>query len=68
MAYRIVTDSCCDLTDQMYEQLDLAVVPLSVTYMGESINAYTEDWLKEMFDGLRNGETATTAAANPTDW
>lgn len=68
MAYRIVTDTCCDLTDEMYEQLNLAVVPLTVTYKGESINAYTEDWLKEMFDGLRNGETATTAAANPTDW
>jgi DegV family protein with EDD domain len=36
--------------------------------MGENINAYTEDWLKEMFDGLRNGETASTAAANPQDW
>ena len=68
MAYRIVTDSCCDLTDEMYEQLDLAVVPLSVNYMGETINAYTEDWLKDMFNGLRNGESATTAAANPTDW
>ena len=68
MAYRIVTDSCCDLTDEMYAQLDLAVVPMAVTYMDETINAYTEDWLKDMFDGLRNGETATTAAANPTDW
>ena len=68
MAYRIVTDSCCDLPEQMYEELNLAVVPLAVNYMGESVNAYTEDWLKEMFDGLRKGETASTSAANPQDW
>ncbi len=68
MTYRIVTDSCCDFPEQMYEELNLAVVPLTVNYMGESINAYTEDWLKDMFDGLRSGETATTSAANPQDW
>ncbi len=68
MAYRIVTDTCCDLPEQMYEELNLAVVPLSVNYMGESFNAYTEDWLKECYDGLRAGEVATTAAANPQDW
>lgn len=68
MAYRIVTDTCCDFPEHMYEELNLAVVPLTVNYMGESINAYTEDWLKDMFDGLRAGETATTSAANPQDW
>ena len=68
MAYRIVTDTCCDFPEQMYEELNLAVVPLTVNYMGESINAYTEDWLKDMFDGLRAGETASTSAANPQDW
>lgn len=68
MAYRIVTDTCCDFPEQMYEELNLAVVPLTVNYMGESINAYTEDWLKDMFDGLRAGEEATTSAANPQDW
>ena len=68
MSYRIVTDTCCDFPDSMYEELNLAVVPLSVNYQGENINAYTEDWLKEMFDGLRAGETASTSAANPQDW
>ena len=68
MAYRIVTDTCCDFPEQMYEDLKLAVVPLTVNYMGESINAYTEDWLKDMFDGLRKGEVASTSAANPQDW
>ena len=55
MAYRIVTDSCCDLPEQMYEELNLAVVPLAVNYMGECINAYTEDWLKEMLTKLQIG-------------
>ena len=68
MAYRIVTDTCCDFPDQIYENLNLAVVPLTVNYMGENINAYTEDWLKDMFAGLRSGETASTSAANPQDW
>ena len=68
MSYRIITDTCCDFPDAMYEELNLAVVPLSVNYQGENINAYTEDWLKEMFQGLRAGESASTSAANPQDW
>ena len=68
MSYRIVTDSCCDLPAEMYGQLGLTYVSLSVTYQGKSVNQYTEQWLKDMYAGLRAGETATTAAANPTDW
>ncbi len=68
MAYRIITDSCCDFPEQMYEELDLKLVKLSVNFKGETINTYTEDWLKTMYAGLRAGENATTAAANPTDW
>jgi len=52
----------------MYQELQLEVVPLTVLYKGENYNEYTEDWLKEMFDGLRSGEKATTAAANPEAW
>ena len=68
MAYRIITDSCCDFPEQMYEELNLSVVRLSVTFHDQTVNTYTEDWLKGMFDGLRAGAAATTAAANPTDW
>jgi len=68
MAYRIVTDTCCDFTEQMYEELNLSVVRLSVNYKGQTTDTYTEDWLKDMFDGLRAGEVATTAAVNPTGW
>ncbi len=68
MAYRIITDTCCDFPEQMYKDLGLEVVSLSVNYREQTVNAYTEDWLKEMFDGLRAGEKATTAAANPQNW
>ena len=68
MAYRIITDTCCDLPEQMYNDLDLGVVSLSVTFKGETIQHYTEQWLKDMYNGLRAGESATTAAANPQDW
>ena len=68
MAYRIVTDTCCDFPEQMYEELNLSVVRLSVNYKGQTTDTYTEDWLKELFDGLRAGEVATTAAVNPTGW
>jgi len=68
MSYRIITDTCCDFPAEVYGELGLGVVPLSVNFRGESVNTYTEEWLKDMFDGLRAGESATTAAANPADW
>lgn len=68
MAYRIITDTCCDFPEKMYGELDLTLVRLSVTYKGKTVNTYSEEWLKDMFNGLRGGATATTAAANPTEW
>ena len=68
MTYRIVTDTCCDFPQKMYDDLSLAVIGLSVNYQGKTHNTYTERWLKKMYDGLRNGESATTSAANPQEW
>ena len=68
MQYKIVTDTCCDFPSNMYQELDLAVVPLSVQYRGTDYESYTESWLKELFDGLRHGESASTAAVNPDGW
>ena len=68
MNYRIVTDTCCDFPQEMYKELDLGVVNLTVTYNGVDYNTYTEQWLKEMFDGLRNGADAKTCAVNPEGW
>ena len=68
MSYKIITDSCCDFPAEMYQELDLKVVNLSVLYKDVSYNAYTESWLKELFAGLRAGEKATTSAVNPEGW
>ena len=68
MSYRIVTDTCCDFSAEMYEELKLAVVPLSVRFRDEERSHYTESWLKEMYAGMRAGEVATTAAVNPQGW
>ena len=68
MSYRIITDTCCDFPEHMYAELQLTAVPLTVNYKNKSVNSYSEQWLKDMFDGLRAGEEATTSAANPQDW
>lgn len=68
MSYQIVTDSCCDFTTQKYQELGLKVLPLTVTYKGESFPDRNDDSLKEMYAGLRAGEAASTAAANPEAW
>ena len=57
MAYQIITDTCCDFPAEMYEELNVKVVALSVMYKGTTYNTYSEAWLKEFFDGLRHGES-----------
>lgn len=68
MSYRIFTDTGCDLPDTMCQELNLTVVPLTVLYKGETYTTYTEQWLKELYAGLRAGEKATTSAINPDGW
>ena len=68
MGYKIVTDTCCDLPEAMYEELGLSIVRLSVNFRGKNYSQYTESWLKELYAGLRNGEPATTSAVNPEEW
>lgn len=68
MNYQIITDTCCDFPAKMYGELQLDACPLSVLYQGSQYKAYSEDFLKSLFAGLRNGEPATTSAANPEDW
>ena len=67
--YKIITDSCCDLTAQQYQANDVICVPLSVHYRGESHNNFSDAAaVKAFYDELRGGLTATTSAANPEDW
>lgn len=68
MSYQIVTDSCCDFTEEMYRKLDLTVLPLTVTFRGQTYDDRNDDSLKDLYAGLQAGETASTAAANPESW
>ena len=68
MSYRIITDTCCDLWQQFYDEMGADVVALSVTFRGETYSSYSEPWLRDFYNGLRDGEVATTAAVNPEGW
>ena len=69
MSYRIITDSCCDFTQQQYQQCNVTCVPLSVVYKGESHSNFSDPAdVKAFYDELRTGITATTSAVNPDGW
>ena len=69
MSYQIITDSCCDLTEQMLKELDVLCVPLTVMYNGENHENFSDETaVKAFYDELRRGVTATTAAVNPDGW
>ena len=66
--YRIITDSCCDLTDAMISKLNITVVPLNMLFRGELRTDSVGDDIKEVYAALRDGEAASTSAANPDHW
>ncbi len=69
MSFQIITDSCCDLTQAQYDTWNVACVPLTVSCQGEDRKNFSDPaQVKAFYDRLRGGVTATTAAANPSDW
>ena len=68
MDFQIITDTCCDFPQNMYEELKLTVVPLTLNFRGQEHNSFSEEFLKDLFNGLRNGEAGSTAAVNPEGW
>ena len=68
MSYRIITDSCCDFSLDMYEKLELTYVPLCLNFRGAEHRDLSEGFIKQLYDAMRGGETASTAAVNPTEW
>ena len=66
--YRIITDSCCDLPNDIRAKLDIDVIELSLLFHGEEHIALTDEKIKAMYDALRHGESASTSAVNPTGW
>lgn len=68
MNYRIITDSACDFPADLLSQLDIDIVPLTLLFRGKEWNDTTDEGLKTIYDGLRSGDVATTAAINPDGW
>ena len=68
MAYQIITDSCCDLPRNIKEQLQLTCINITLLFRDRVWADTSDEGLKTVYDGLRTGEVATTAAANPQDW
>ena len=68
MNYQIITDSCCDFPDELYAELQLTVVPVTVLYQGTERDDTNGPHLKDFYNGLRAGETASTSAINPQRW
>ena len=68
MAYQIITDSCCDLPRNIKEQLQLTCIDITLMFRDRVWADTSDEGLKTVYDGLRTGEIATTAAANPQDW
>lgn len=69
MSYQIITDSACDLPQQMLQELNIVTVPLIVNFRGEAKNdSVADEKVKELYDAMRGGEVATTSAVNPDGW
>ena len=66
--YKIITDSGCDLPQQMLASLDVQTVPLIVNFRGNALEDSVDEGIKDMYAGLRAGEAATTSAVNPDRW
>lgn len=65
--YIIVTDSSADLTQELVEELELRVLPLSFTVRGTTLEDHPDKRnmsSKEFYQLLRDGEMSTTSAVN----
>ena len=69
--YRILTDSSCDLTQEMADQLGLMITPLTLNMNGKEYPNYLDYRaldVKDVYAGLRAGAPTSTTAANPESW
>ena len=67
----IMTDSCCDMTAQMAEELELKVLPLSLLMGEDTYRNYLdgrEIGFHEFYERIRGGATATTSAVSVGDF
>ena len=65
--YIVMTDSCCDLTDQMARQLELVVLPLTMRMDDQEYPNYLDGRAitnEEFYRRLRSGKMSSTSAVN----
>ena len=68
--YVIVTDSSCDLTNEMANELELRVVPLSLTLNGREYRNYLDEreiTYQDFYAALTKDCTVSTSALNTAD-
>ena len=69
--FKILTDSCCDLSAAMAEELELDVFPMTFVYSGKEYQHHLDHRMMDnhkFYEGLRAGASATTVAVNPAEW
>ena len=66
--YQIITDSGCDLPNELQEKLNLKTVSLSLLFRGKAQPDSVSGDIKSFYDALREGESAATSAVNPEGW
>lgn len=68
-AFRILTDSACDLSAADAQALGVGVLPMAVSFSGTAGSTYPpcgdEDYNRRFFARLASGALATTAALSP---
>ncbi len=70
MSYQIVTDSACNLTEEMIEQLKLEILPLTFIVDGVEHQSYLKGQktdLKQFYTMMREGKVITTSLPNLQD-
>ena len=69
--FKILTDSCCDLSAAMAEELELDVFPMTFVFSGKEYQHYLNHRMMDnhkFYEGLKAGANATTMAVNPAEW
>lgn len=70
MQFKIVTDSSCNLLDEMIDEFDLTILPLRFMSDGEEYQSYTEGEksdLQRFYTMMRDGKVFTTSLPNQQD-
>jgi DegV family protein with EDD domain len=64
---KIITDSCCDLSREIIEELGIKVLPLQITLNGETFRETFDKTTDEFYEMLeKSDEIPKHAAINPT--